>query len=152
MAREPFAMIEPPRETMPVTRLAVIGHSAAAPPALDWWKIVHTLFSLLNQRCHEKISQVQIFRDASDLFNALVNSTVANRPTGELAVIHSRVFMDVLAGGQGPSPCRAPANCPRSFSRPSSSMEEPRAGVPICVDLHPGSCGPMINRLQLPGD
>ena len=80
-------MIDPPRETMPVTRRAVSGHVAEQHAGVDG-EVVHALLGLLDERVAVDLPG-QVLGPAADLLERLVDRHRADR--------HRRVAEDPLA-------------------------------------------------------
>ena len=85
-----MAMIEPPRETMPVTRLRGERHIGQTHAGVDG-EIVDALLRLFDQGVAEDV-EVQILGDAAHLLQRLIDRHGADAASGELRMIHSRML------------------------------------------------------------
>ena len=134
-------MIDPPRETMPVTRRAVIGHVAQQHAGVDG-EVVDALLGLLDERVAVDLPG-QILGPAADLLERLVDRHRADR--------HRRVaedplarLVDVLARSRGPSPCRRPRASPSAASRLPPRSTSDTAELPMLALIFTRKLRPMI--------
>jgi hypothetical protein len=132
-------MIEPPRETMPVTRRGQ-RHVGEAHAGVDG-EVVDALLALLDQRVAEDFP-VELDGIAVDLLERLIDRHGADRH-GELRMIQSRMLW-MLRPVERSITVSAPQRIDQTSFSTSSSTEEVTAELPILALIFTRKLRPMI--------
>ena len=126
-------MIDPPRDTMPVTRCAVSGHVGQPDAGVDG-EVIDPLLGLLDQRVLEHLP-VELERVAVDLLQRLVDRHGADRDRG-IAQDPGPDVVDVAAGRQVHHRVGAPADRPDQLFHLFGDAGADGRIADVGVDLH----------------
>ena len=134
-------MIDPPRETMPVS--APRGHRDVAQQhaGVDG-EVVHALLRLLDQRVAIDLPG-QIFGPSADLLERLIDRDGADRH-GRVAEDPLARLVDVACRSRDPSPCRRPTASPSAACRPLRRSTSDTAELPMLALIFTAKLRPMI--------